>query len=252
MSRDPSGASAHVVLESLADRAYLAIRERILRGDLPIGSPLSRRQLATNLKMSVLPVGEALQHLENEGLVETRYRAGTRVRIPSADDIREQYIIREALESQAARLVAQRATLKQLHDLRRMAEQVDLLFARGAESQEDPEFLFMIHSHHFQLHMRVAEHTGCNALRDEIERKLTFNWLYGVVGPRRNLPSHFHRDLIESMCGRDPEEADAVTRRHVRYGLEELLATLQPRGNHKWRLVRPEILTPDNVSARLG
>jgi DNA-binding GntR family transcriptional regulator len=84
---------------SLADEAYLAIRDEILRGQLRPGMPLSRRRLAKQLGMSVLPVSDALRKLEEDGLVESRARAGTRVRVPSETDVRELYELREALES---------------------------------------------------------------------------------------------------------------------------------------------------------
>src|SRR5262245_65492826 len=61
---------------SLADRAYLALREEILRGQLRPGTPLSRRRLAREPRMSVVPVTEALQRLEGDGLVETRAQIG--------------------------------------------------------------------------------------------------------------------------------------------------------------------------------
>ena len=48
--------------------------------------------------MSFLPVSEALLRLEFEGLLESRPRAGTRVRIPSPDDVRGHYLVRETLE----------------------------------------------------------------------------------------------------------------------------------------------------------
>ena len=53
---------------SLADEAYLAIRDEILRGQLRPGTPLSRRRLARQLGMSVLPVsdGKVVWH-ENIG-----------------------------------------------------------------------------------------------------------------------------------------------------------------------------------------
>ena len=227
----------HNPQDSLGDRAYLVIREQILKGELSIGSPVSRRQLAESLEMSILPVGEALQRLEREGFVETRRRAGTRVRVFTADEIRDQYTLREALESQAARRVAERATLQQLHELGRMAEQVDILFKRSAQSHGDSEFLFNVHNQHFQFHMRIAEYGMSKALRDEIETKqvLMFNWFYMVAAPDRILPPHFHADLAEALSTRNPEKADRAMRRHVRYGLEELVASLQPFENRKWR-----------------
>ena len=62
------------------------------------------------LHMSVLPVTDGLRRLQEDGLLETRARAGARVRIPTRTDVRELSELREALETQAARLFATRAT----------------------------------------------------------------------------------------------------------------------------------------------
>src|SRR5438552_18863352 len=96
--------------DSLATEAYRVVRQRILRGELVLGQVISRRKLAVELGMSFLPVSEALQRLEVEGLLESRPRAGTRVRIPSREDVRGHFIVREALEVQAAMLFAAVAT----------------------------------------------------------------------------------------------------------------------------------------------
>src|SRR5271155_1294222 len=91
---------------SLAHEAYGIVRQRIIRGELTIGQVISRRKIAGELGMSFLPVSEALLRLEFEGLLESRPRAGTRVRIPTPQDVRGNYLVREALELQAARLFA--------------------------------------------------------------------------------------------------------------------------------------------------
>src|SRR5438132_846595 len=72
---------------SLAGEAYEFVKQRILRGHLPLGQVISRRKIAAELGMSFLPVSEALLRLEFEGLLESRPRAGTRVRIPSREDV---------------------------------------------------------------------------------------------------------------------------------------------------------------------
>src|SRR2546425_100300 len=110
---------------SLAAEAYGVVRRRILRGELTIGQAISRRKLAAELGMSFLPVSEALLRLEFEGLLESRPRAGTRVRIPSPDDIRGHYLVREALEAQAAMLFAQVATKQERAELQKLAARVD-------------------------------------------------------------------------------------------------------------------------------
>src|SRR5678810_72941 len=86
---------------SLAAEAYEFVKRRILRGELPLGEVISRRKIAAELGMSFLPVSEALLRLEVEGLLESRPRAGTRVRIPSPQDVEGNYVVRQALETQA-------------------------------------------------------------------------------------------------------------------------------------------------------
>src|SRR5215813_9748645 len=98
---------------SLAGEAYLILRERILRGQLQIGKVISRRKLAIELGMSLLPVSEAFLRLEIEGLLESRPRAGTRVKIPTEQDVRGHYVVRGALEAEAARLFAEVATAQE-------------------------------------------------------------------------------------------------------------------------------------------
>src|SRR4029077_20491379 len=106
---------------SLAAEAYDFVKQRILRGELPMGQVISRRKIAAELGMSFLPVSEALLRLEFEGLLESRPRAGTRVRIPSREDVRGQYIVREALEVQAAMLFAATATVEDRSEVQRLA-----------------------------------------------------------------------------------------------------------------------------------
>src|SRR5919198_2308519 len=107
-----------VAATSLAAEAYGIVRQRILRGELPMGQVISRRKIAAELGMSFLPVSMALLRLEFEGLLESRPRAGTRVRIPSPDDVRGHYVVREALEVQAAKLFAEIATPREQMELK--------------------------------------------------------------------------------------------------------------------------------------
>src|SRR6266478_1994480 len=96
----------------LSDQAYLLLREQILRGVFPPSAVLSRRKLAVEFGMSLLPISEALQRLESDGLVESRPRVGTRVRTPTLEEVQGRYVVREALEAQAARLCCEVATFR--------------------------------------------------------------------------------------------------------------------------------------------
>jgi GntR family transcriptional regulator, rspAB operon transcriptional repressor len=214
---------------TLAARAYLQIRNKILKGELPVGRALSRRQLAIELSISVPPVTEALQQLEAEGLLESKPRVGTRVRIPTRQDIEERSIVREALETQAARLFAERATPAEKEELRRMGRQVDQLYACCDVETVDRDFLFSANVYHMRLHLRIAECARCPALHDAIEKEqvLVFNWIYDMAARRRTLGSDFHTRLTDVLATGTPAEADAAIRHHIHFGLREVLGKLE-------------------------
>ena len=221
---------------SLGNQAYYRIRERILRGEFSPGEALSARRLAEEFGMSLLPVSQAFKQLENDRLLESRPRAGTRVRIPQPEEIRGQCIVREALEAQSARLCSMQATMKERVDLVRLAEQLDTLydrFGRGGDS----ELQYAVHTLHFELHMRIAEYARCEELKDAIEKNqvLIYNWFFDIAANRRNLPPGFHAELLRAVTGPDPLTADEAMRKHVQYGVVESLQLTVPSTSNDWR-----------------
>jgi GntR family transcriptional regulator, rspAB operon transcriptional repressor len=221
---------------SFSEQAYRSIREKILRGEIPLGAPLSRRQLAVEFGMSLLPVTEALQALERDGLVESRPRVGTRVCLPTAEDVRDRYQVREALESQAARLYAERVgrngmTARDMRAMEKMAGRLDALFNRTAAAAGDRDAPYAVHSFHLEFHARIAELARSRVLREMIEKNhvLIFNWLFDVASSRPPLPPHFHRDLIAALNAGKVEAADRAMRKHVRFGLEAVAKNLASR-----------------------
>lgn len=91
-----------------SDAAYDRLREEILHWRLLPGTPLSEIDLAERLGVSRTPLRAALARLALEGLVDTsRGRTGV-VSDVSAASITDLFELREALETQAARLVARR------------------------------------------------------------------------------------------------------------------------------------------------
>ena len=225
--------------DSLSNRAYQQIRDEILSGELSMGDILSRRRLAKRLNMSFLPITEALKCLETEGLVESRPRIGTRVRIPTELDIRDSNVIREALESQAARLCAQNISADEKKQLRTSARHLDEMQKVCAQEPEDSRFLFSVHTYHMEFHMRIAELARCPGLRHAIDKEqvLIFNWLYDIAAERRTLPVKFHSTLADALCSGDPLVADGAMRAHVQYGLDQVLERLAKYdAGGTWRL----------------
>ena len=183
---------------SLAAEAYSIVRQRILRGEIALGQVISRRKLAAELSMSFLPVSEALLRLEFEGLLESRPRAGTRVRIPSPEDVKGHYVVREALEVQAAMRFSEVATASERAELKKLAVRVDAL-----SMQPDRPLYLGVHQ---KLHARIAQCARCPALLDAIEKThaLASIWFCVMRQPKPEDSLTRHQDLVEAVCSDDP------------------------------------------------
>jgi len=225
--------------DSLAAEAYRVVRQRIVRGQLALGQVISRRKLATELGMSFLPVSEALQRLEVEGLLESRPRAGTRVRIPTRDDVRGHFVLREALEAQAAILFAERATAVERRQLRKLAGRVDALAARRTRTLRFTTL-------HHTLHRRIAACSRSRALADAIDKThvLSSIWLCLMRRPAPTDPPDRHARLLDALTSGNPDRAAAAMREHIAVGLARTLEVLEPyfrmRRAHRDTFIRSE------------
>lgn len=199
---------------------------------------MSRRALAVELGMSFLPVSEALQRLEHDGLVESRPRAGTRVRVPAVEEIRERYQLREALETQAARLFAVHSTRSERAEIRRQAKRLDKLYAGYLDSPGDNEAHLAFQNEHMAFHSRVAELSRCNLLKVALEREqvLIYNALLDVAARQRSLPPRFHANLADALASGNVQKADEAMRSHVNFGFPSVVQGLKPAGARRWRL----------------
>lgn len=208
----------------LAGEAYVTVRERILRGELAIGQVISRRKIAAELGMSFLPVSEALLRLEHEGLLESRPRAGTRVRVPTRPDVLGHYVVREALEAQAAMLFAMHATRDERSELLKLAMRVDSLSVQ----QEGNRFVYL--GLHEKLHRRIAECARCQALSDAISRTsaLASTWLCATRAPSPGNPPSHHENLLKILTSAEPSAAADAMREHIRSSMENAMRRLEP------------------------
>jgi len=222
---------------SLANRAYHLVLDQMLRGSLPLGSVLSRRTLAEQFQMSIVPVAQALQRLEIEGLLESRPQAGTRVKVPTAQEISAQFELRQALECQSARLCAERASFQERLELKRLAANVDALYAKVPSQDLTEDYAFALNEYHVALHLKIAEDARSQLLKSEIEKShvLVFNWLYDTTRGHRILPPNFHQDLIDAIAEGNPQKADDAMRRHVSYGLKSIQTAVAPLLRKNWR-----------------
>ena len=154
--------------------------------------------------------------------------------VPSADDVRGHYTVREALETHSARLFAEKASAAEKTEITALAAWLDKGYARGGKGKLTADEIYDLHQRHLRFHMRIVECTGCRALAHALENHhvLTLNWLLDTATDWLSCPPRFHASLAEGLCGGDPGEASEAMRRHLSYGREELLEKLEARLRH--------------------
>ena len=105
--------------ESLVDKAYREIRQRILDNVYPAGHRALEQEYADELGLSRTPVREALQRLETQSMLT---RDGRSLIVASLDhnQLSELYVVRTELEGLAARLAARHASDEEIRVLRGM------------------------------------------------------------------------------------------------------------------------------------
>lgn len=242
--------SLMVSKRSQSEDAYKSILDQILRGRLVPGTPLSRRGLAQALGLGVRPVTEALQRLEVEGMVESLPRIGTCVKLPSEQDVRGHYIVREALETESGRLFAEKGSTQERKELLAMAQHLDSLYETvegGRKEDVGENYLFEVHSIHMRFHMRIAECSGCPALCKAIEKNqiLVWNWLYDTAYYSRPTPGRWHYELMEALSTGNVETADKAMRTHVRYRMEEVLTRREVYLRRVESVPSPPVVAPE-------
>ena len=112
------------VVDLAADRAYFAIRGLIVSLELPPEAVIDERALMQRLGLGRTPVREALRRLAHEQLVEVFPRRGMFVAGVDVRDLARISEVREALEPEAARRAAERATEAERDELNDLSSEI--------------------------------------------------------------------------------------------------------------------------------
>ncbi|MFE3544730.1 GntR family transcriptional regulator [Nocardia sp. NPDC059177] len=204
--------------KSLRDQAYEELRDRIIDLRLSPGQRLVERDLATELAISRIPLREALQLLEREGLVVIVPRQGAIVAPFTVADVRDLFDVRESLEVLAARLAAERADAGDLAALRAQLTAARQATARGDEAA--------IAAANAGFHAVIVEVSG-NPLLQSLLRPLEsrVRWLFHLTKERDpGIQCDEHEDLYAAIAANDPDAAAEIAYRHVASGREPSLA----------------------------
>ena len=130
---------------SLAERAYLAIRDQLVMLDIQPGEPLDDDELAKSLNVGRTPVREALKRLEVDRLVVSFPRRGTFATGMDIADLAHISEIRVQLEPLAARRAAERAAATTRSELGKLASRIEALDIGGLDRTEVMRWDLSVH-----------------------------------------------------------------------------------------------------------
>jgi DNA-binding GntR family transcriptional regulator len=189
---------------------HRALRDAILRSEIPEGSWLSQVQIAKRFGVSRGPVREALRLLQREGLIEAEINHRARVSQFSIDDLEQLYATRIVTEALSLNVSVPRFSDEELAELKRLLHQLDELAGVDVDRWEDV---------HRQFHLALVAHAGERLLRmieQSIDHSERYRRVYITQGPRAwSIGATEHHEIVDACLDRDATAASALLARHL-------------------------------------
>jgi DNA-binding GntR family transcriptional regulator len=204
--------------------AYRTLRNAIMQCELGPGERLIIDDLARRLQVSIIPVREAIQMLQSEGLVLTVPHAGATVAPVSRESILDVFTVLEGLETVATRLVAAHANSVELNALDKLVERMD----KAVASKRYAHWADL----NTRFHVMIGALPRLPMLREMTERVLA-QWgrihrfyFRGVLVHRAEQAQQEHRAMFAAMRGRDLAALEKAVRQHNRRALDAYMTYL--------------------------
>jgi DNA-binding GntR family transcriptional regulator len=210
---DPSAAT------SLADKAYVAIRDRLIMLAIRPGDPIDDDELAKDLGVGRTPVREALKRLEGDRLVVSYPRRGTFATGMDISDLAHISEIRAQLEPLAARRAAERAARVGHGELDELATGIEQLDVGAIDRTELMRW-------DLAVHRAIYRAAGNPHLEDVLIRydNLATRIFCLFLDRLPTVDEHVgeHVELLRAIAAGDADRADDLAREHV-LGFEQAI-----------------------------
>jgi DNA-binding GntR family transcriptional regulator len=185
------------------------LRSRILSGHFPAGHRLKSSEIAHHLGVSRMPVRDALQMLDSEGLVVLRPNRGAVVTSLTTNDIVDHFEMRAVLEGLAARVACEKLSDAVLDNLESILGWMD------RTRQERQLWL----EHHAAFHETLLSPCGRPRLLQQIRQVsnalLPYLRIYVASHPKMEMQGVEHAMLLSVAKRRNPELLQAAMRDHI-------------------------------------
>lgn len=202
---DPAGSHPR----SRADFVYETLRDAISDARIAGGERVREEEVARNLGVSRTPVREALQRLQQRGILVLGPGRGLLVAQLGHEQVVELYAMREILEGSAARFAAMNASPAEIATLYKLQEEL-----RTAEGDD------MLHiTLNRRFHQAIYEAAHNRYLTQTLESlndsfALLRSSTFRLPDRRRNSDDE-RRRIITAIEKRDPELAEKEAREHI-------------------------------------
>lgn len=200
--------------KALYEQVAEQLRQRIFQRELEPGSWIDELKIAEQMGISRTPLREAIKVLAAEGLVTMKVRRGAYVTEMSDKDLRDVYHLLALLESDAAAVVAGRATVQQLQALQTLHEELE-------RSVHDRDQFFAVNERfHMQL-LALADNRWRDQLVADLRKVMKLNRHNSLLKQGRIAESlQEHRTIMQALHARQPETARQALQAHFAHGLE--------------------------------
>ena len=202
-------------VRTLKEQVVKLLRGAILSGKIKTGERLNESELARDLGLSRIPVREALQQLQQQGLVVDVPRRGKFVINLSDEDIQKINSLCLILEAEALRLCRAKISAEGLNILAALVDKME----HSREASEIEASALDI-----EFHRIVWRHTGNEYLAQTLEgitiplfaHRVLWRLNREMLGWASILPNQ-HRMLLEFLRGKSNKSAEEVMLEHLSY-----------------------------------
>lgn len=206
-----------------SDTAYAALRDDILHWKTPPGTVFAEVEQANRLSISRTPVREAFARLTAEGLLVALPGRGLVVSELSRETIIELFELRVVLESEAARLVADRCGPGAFLELRDEFRVAPALLERDDDRDEYYALVARLDS---AMDAAVGSRFIVNAIRQLRPHLVRVRRLARDNRDRLLAAADEHLTIVEAIVDGDTQLAAEATAVHLRKSLKNILESI--------------------------
>jgi DNA-binding GntR family transcriptional regulator len=195
---------------SLDDQVYRRIYDAIAGQEVPPGTRLREDQLRQIFGVSRARIRKVLSRLAFEGLVQIEPNRGASVARPSADEARENFAARRAIENTIVRTVAESFEPRHKAILTK-----HIAKESAAETRRDaPEMIRLSGEFHLLLAEMSGNRTLQKFLRELITRESLVIFAYEKPG-KPSCSNHEHQLILAALVRRDAAKAAKLMLQHL-------------------------------------